>query len=209
MRQLNGVYTQYYNRQHNRVGHVFQARYKAILVDKESYLLELCRYVVLNPVRARVIKDMDEWAWSSYLSMIGIDAPPEWLEVDWILSHFNLQRKRARAKYVNFVREGIGLAPIWDNLRHQIYLGGEKFIAIHQKALKEKESLDDIPLLQKREAAKPISFYQKKYKDKNQAIYQTYRSDGYTLKEIGEHYGKHYTTISRIVKSIEIRFGKT
>jgi putative transposase len=103
-RQLNGVYTQYYNRQHNRVGHVFQARYKAILVDKDSYLLELCRYVVLNPIRAHMINDMGEWPWSNYLFMIGENAPPDWLEVDWILSHFSLQRKRARAKLVNFIR---------------------------------------------------------------------------------------------------------
>lgn len=105
-----------------------------------------------------MINDMGEWSWSSYLSMIGESAPPGWLEVDWILSHFSLQRKRARAKYVNFIREGIGLAPIWDNLRHQIYLGGDKFIAGHEKVLKEKASLDDIPMLQKRKTAKPIHF---------------------------------------------------
>jgi putative transposase len=209
MRQLNGVYTQYYNRQHNRVGHVFQGRYKSILVDKESYLLELCRYVVLNPIRAHMVKDMGEWAWSSYLSTLGVDPPPEWLEVDWILSHFSLQRKRARAKYINFVREGTGLAPIWENLRQQIYLGGDQFIANHEKVLKEKESLDEIPMLQKRKTAKPIGFYQIKYKDEKQAIYQTYLSGSYTLKQIGEHYAKHYTTISRIVKSIEMRSGKT
>jgi putative transposase len=67
MRQLNGVYTQYYNRQHNLAGHVFQGRYKAILVDKEAYLLELCRYVVLNPLRAHMINNIDDWVWSSWL----------------------------------------------------------------------------------------------------------------------------------------------
>ena len=133
MRQLNGVYTQYYNRQHNRAGHVFQGRYKAILVDKEAYLLELCRYVVLNPVRAHMIKNMDDWVWSSYLSMTGDNAPPDWLEVDWILSQFSVQRNRAEEKYIIFVREGVGLAPIWNKLRHQIYLGDQQFITKHQK----------------------------------------------------------------------------
>ena len=71
MRHLNGVYTQYFNHQHNRVGHVFQGRFKAILVEKETYLLELSRYVVLNPIRARIIKNMDEWEWSSYRATIG------------------------------------------------------------------------------------------------------------------------------------------
>lgn len=204
MRQLNGVYTQCYNRQHDRVGHVFQGRYKAILVDKENYLLELCRYVVLNPVRAHMITNVTEWPWSSYLSMIGADTAPEWLEIDWILSHFGSQRKRAREKYTNFIQEGMGLAPIWKNLQHQIYLGDESFVAKHQAVLKDKESLDDIPMLQKRKLPKPMSYYREKFKNENQAIFQTYISGGYTLKEIGDYYSKHYTTISRIIKSLEM-----
>ena len=71
MRQLNGVYTQKSNRRHGRVGHVFQGRYKAILVERNEYLLELCRYVVLNPIRAGMVSDLDEWSWSSYRAMIG------------------------------------------------------------------------------------------------------------------------------------------
>ncbi|MFT5503225.1 MAG: hypothetical protein ACI845_000636 [Gammaproteobacteria bacterium] len=70
--------------------------------------------------------------------------------------------------------------------------------------LKEKASLDDIPILQKGKTVIPIHFYQAKYNDEKLKIYQTCRSGGHTLKEIGEH----YTTISRIVKSIEMRFGR-
>lgn len=66
MRQLNGVYSQSYNRKYKRVGHVFQGRYKAIHVEKESYLLELSRYIVLNPVRAEMVRSAEEWPWSSY-----------------------------------------------------------------------------------------------------------------------------------------------
>jgi putative transposase len=204
MRQLNGVYTQYYNRRHNRVGHVYQGRYKAILVEKEAYLLELCRYVVLNPVRAHMVKDMGDWFWSSYLAMTGKSSPPGWLETDWLLSHFSLQRKRAISKYIDFVREGIELPAVWGNLSQQIFLGGEKFINKHQKLIAKKESLDDIPALQKRAAPRAISYYQKKHKNEKQAIYQIYLSGGYTLKEIGDYYGKHYTTISRIIKKLEI-----
>ncbi|MCZ6578558.1 MAG: transposase [Gammaproteobacteria bacterium] len=203
MRQLNGVYTQYFNRQHNRVGHVYQGRYKAILVEKDSYLLELSRYVVLNPVRAGMIKNMDEWHWSSYLVTIGKLPPPDWLEVDWLLSQFSLQRNRARSRYIDFVREGIGLPPVWDDLRQQIYLGSDDFIDKHQKLISRKQDLDDIPALQKRAMPKPISYYQKKYKNEKQAITQAFLSGGYTLKEIGDYYGKHYTTISRIVKQNE------
>ncbi len=71
MRQLNGVYTQIINRTYRRVGHVFQGRYKAIMVEKDSYLPELARYVVLNPVRAGMVADAGQWAWSSYAAMIG------------------------------------------------------------------------------------------------------------------------------------------
>jgi putative transposase len=203
MRHLNGVYTQHFNRQHNRVGHVYQGRYKAILVEKDGYLLELSRYVVLNPVRARMIKTMDEWHWSSYLATIGKLPLPAWLEVEWLLSQFSLQRNRARGRYIDFVREGIGLPPVWDDLRHQIYLGSEGFVNEHQKLVSQKQDLDDIPALQKRAIPKPISYYQNNYKSENQAITLAFLSGGHTLKEIGDYYGKHYTTISRIVKQNE------
>jgi putative transposase len=79
MRQLNGVYTQHVNRAHNRVGHVFQGRYKAILVEKEGHLLELARYVVLNPLRAGMTQNVADWPWSSYGAMVGTVACPDWL----------------------------------------------------------------------------------------------------------------------------------
>jgi len=85
MRQLNGVYTQAFNRRHGRVGHVFQGRYRAIIVEKDAYLLELMRYVVLNPVRAGVVADAANWPWSSYRAMVGTTSPPEWLQTDWML----------------------------------------------------------------------------------------------------------------------------
>lgn len=86
MCQLNGVYTQYFNHAHHRVGHVFQGCYRGILVDKDSYLLELARYFVLNPVRAYMVREVKDWPWSSYGSMIGEQLAPEWLETDWLLS---------------------------------------------------------------------------------------------------------------------------
>ena len=88
MRQLNGVYTQRYNRRHGKRGHLFQGRYKAILVDKENYLHELCRYVVLNPVRAGIVDSPEEWKWSSYLETAGFRKPPDYLVVDWIAGIF-------------------------------------------------------------------------------------------------------------------------
>ena len=121
MRQLNGMYAQQANRAHRRVGHVFQGRYKAILVEKDSYLLELSRYVVLNPVRAGMVTNTEDWPWSSYPAMIGLEEPPPWLQTDWILGQFGECRDQARRGYVNFVRAGIGLPSVWDGLHSQIY----------------------------------------------------------------------------------------
>src|SRR5207247_381934 len=72
MRQVNGVYTQRFNRRHGRVGHIFQGRFKAILVERESYLLELCRYLVLNPVRAGIVRQPERYRWSSYRATAGL-----------------------------------------------------------------------------------------------------------------------------------------
>jgi putative transposase len=76
MRQLNGIYTQTFNRAHNRVGHVFRGRYKSILTEKHTYLLKLARYIVLNPVRAKMVPLATDWPWSSYLSTAGQSKGP-------------------------------------------------------------------------------------------------------------------------------------
>jgi len=203
MRQLNGVYTQYYNREHERVGHVFQGRYKGILVERDEYLLELSRYVVLNPVRAKMVNNIIDWKWSSYHAAIGSSAGQGWLEVNWVLRQFSNERKPAIEGYINFVREGIGLPSIWSQLQNQIFLGSESFINENQKRIHEKETLNDIPRLQKRELPKALGYYADKYDSQKQSILKAYLSGGYTLKEIGDYFGMHYSTISRIVKANE------
>ena len=95
MRQLNGVYTQASNRRHQRVGHLFQGRFKAILVDREAYLLELSRYIVLNPVRAGMVRNPAQWPWSSYRAGIGAHAAPEWLACDALWAEFAKRRSVA------------------------------------------------------------------------------------------------------------------
>lgn len=110
MRQLNGVYTQYVNRTHGRVGHLFQGRFKAILVEKERYLLELARYVVLNPVRSGLAVKPEDWPWSSYRSSVGLEAVPSCLDTDWLLHAFSDQRQQAQAQYRRFVADGLHAA---------------------------------------------------------------------------------------------------
>jgi putative transposase len=133
MRQLNGMYTQATNRRHGRTGYLFQGRFKGILVDKESYLLELTRYVVLNPVRAGMVKHPGKYPWSSYHAMVGEVQVPDWLTTDVILGQFGKRRAEAWRRYSEFVLGGIAGSSIWDGLRQQIFLGDEKFVARMQR----------------------------------------------------------------------------
>jgi putative transposase len=126
MHLLNGVFTQRLNRRWKRVGHLFQGRYKSILVERESHLLELMRYVVLNPVRAGMITHVQDWPWSNFRATAGMVPAPPWLEVGWTLAQFP-PPSRARRRYQDFVLAGIGMQSPLDGVKGQIYLGGDTF----------------------------------------------------------------------------------
>ncbi len=199
MRQLNGVYTQKFNRSHGRVGHVFQGRYKAILVEKESYLLELARYIVLNPVRAGMVRSVKNWPWSSYRATEGQVQAPSFLTTEWILAGFGRRKSAAIAKYKAFVSQGKGLPSPWSRLRNQVYLGGEQFVEDMQSLIDGDMDLSEIPSSQRR-LSKPISEYAGASKSRNEAIVSAYRSGGHTLRDIGQYFGLHYSTVSGIVQ---------
>lgn len=141
MRQLNGVYTQQFNRKHNRVGHALQGRYKAIFVDKDNYLLELCRYIVLNPVRAGMIRGPKEWQWSSYKETAGYSRGISCLTKDWILLQFGRKKWETEIRYREFVREGIKAESPWKEIRGQLYLRDEKFLDGIKRFIKDREIL--------------------------------------------------------------------
>ena len=202
MRQLNGVYTQNFNRQHQRVGHVFQGRYKAILVQKESYLLELARYIVLNPVRAQMVRTAKEWPWSSYRATAGYKVPVKALNVDWILSSFANRKSTAMERYQKFVAEGKKQPKPWDQLRNQIYLGDEAFINKMQDKIDSAADLREIPAAQKRRVVKPLSYFAKQFTDRNEAIVNAFASGGYNMNTIGDYFGIHYSRVSRIIKAL-------
>jgi hypothetical protein len=150
MRQLNGVYTQWHNRAHGRVGHVFQGRFKAVVVQRESSLLELARHVVLNPVRA-----------------------------------------------------GIGLPNIWGDLKSQIYLGDDDFAQSLPQQTPGKSANTEIPRAQRQAAAPPLAHFVKQ-PARNRAMAQAYATGCYSLKEIGQAFGLHYATVSRLVRAVEV-----
>lgn len=202
MRQLNGTFTQAINRKHQRVGHLFQGRYKAILVDKDAYLLELSRYVVLNPIRANMVQTLDSWPWSSWHATIGKAESPEWLNTDALLGMFAKQRSAAREKYAAFVHQGKDV-PVWTKLSNQIFLGNDNFVQSHLALLNGQDDLCDIPKKQRRDAPKTLIEYEKSAKTRNDAIVAAYCSGGYTLKEIGQHFGLHYSRVSKIVAKVK------
>jgi len=202
MRQLNGVYTQSVNRAHGRVGHVFQGRFKGILVEKDAYLLELSRYVVLNPVRAGMVADSRDWPWSSYRATLGEKAVPKWLETDWVLGQFAADREQAIHRYVDFVRAGVGLPSLWENLKNQIYLGGESFLNEIQPHIPSANDLREVPRRQRRPMAKSLGEYALEGLP-YQAMAKAYLSGDYSMKGIADFFDVHYATVSRAVKRFE------
>jgi putative transposase len=200
MRQLNGVYTQAYNRRHGKTGHLFQGRYKAILVDADACLLELSRYIPLNPVKASMVKQVGDWRWSSYQAMVDRVTTPPWLSKDYLLAQFSKQRKTAIRKYQIFVEEGINRSSIWSQLTQQMYLGDKAFIDQAQKHLSTAHDDIQIPRVLRRAQPESLKFYEANTIDRNAAILAAYSSGGYSYQQIAEHFGVHFTTVGRIVR---------
>jgi putative transposase len=201
MRQLNGVYTQSFNRRHDRAGHVFQGRYKAILVQKGGHLLELCRYVVINPVKANIAREPGDWKWSSYRGTAFDGHGPDWLTTKWILGIFSKENHSAKKSYRRFVTLGISReSSPWDRLKGQIFFGSEKFI--HSIRSDHEATAGEVPKAQR--YAKRISLEDlfkdtAKKKKRNKKIREAYLQSGYKMKEIADYLSIHYTTVSKII----------
>lgn len=206
MRHLNGVYTQRFNYHHGRVGHVFQGRYKGILVEKEAHLLELARYVVLNPVRARMAVEAKDWRWSSYRATSGMEEMPDFLSVDWLLSVFGETKSRAVKAYRQFVSEGKGLSSPWGEIRNQMYLGSDHFVEEMLGKVDGERCLLEIPSAQRRPVAQSLAYYEGQSSDRDSVIRLAYESGGYSMQDLGCYFGLHYSRVSRIINRAK---GKT
>ena len=205
MRQLNGVYTQRFNRLHARVGHLFQGRFKAILVERDSYLLELARYIVLNPLRARMVKSVARYPWSSYHATVGQVDRPSWLHTDWVLSQFAKGRAVAQRRYAAFVLQGKNIPSPWPELKGQALLGSEKFVDKMRPLLEGKGDLSEIPRAQRllhRPSLKRL-FPKTVRMDKSlrdAAIHKACLEFGYAMAATAREAGVHYSTVSKIIK---------
>jgi REP element-mobilizing transposase RayT len=225
MHGINGGYTIYFNRRHKRAGHLFQGRYKGILVDKENYLLELSRYVHLNPVRARIVKHPEEYEWSSFTGYLDQRKRLKWIQYSSILSIFGQDETTATQNYYEFVKKETPWSecnPL-ENLYGKAILGDKVFVN------QIKTLLQDLPI--SGEITERNSFIEyinpddlinavaqefrvsegelRKKGGKNNtarkvAIYLVHKYTSLKNEEIGSIFGNvHYSTISKTSISID------
>lgn len=200
MRQLNGMYTQRFNRQHHRVGHVFQGRFKSILVDKDAYLLALSRYIVRNPVAANMVKNVSDWPWSSYQATAGNTKALSLLDVDWLLSQFGNAKTKARKAYISFVDQGEG-HDVWAQLRGSDILGNDEFRCLLPQA--DIDKMTEVPKRKRLLRHLPLNEIDIPGKTRSDWMSEAYREHGYTMQAIGKHAKVHYSTVSRIIKEAD------
>jgi len=220
MRNLNGRFTQWFNLRHRRTGHLLEGRFKGILIEKEAHLLELARYIVLNPVRARMTKHPGEWPWSNYRATAGLVTPPSWLEVDWTLGQFAKGRETARDAYRKFVAQGKGLPDPFEEVERQIFLGSPSFVAAMGRRLGKKRDDEDIPLSQRRPGwvgfdrirravaaefgVEPERLGRRRGRDDKMAgVFLARKLSGLKVREIAAAFGVKPARVSNIVREVE------
>ena len=206
MRRFNGMVTQRYNRRHDKVGHLFQGRFKAILVDQDAYLLTLCRYVERNPVRAGMVAQPKDWPWSSYGAHAGSALAPQWLAsarlYAYLLGHppQNLADSRRASMLYQQIAAGDDQPEIWRNgLRQQIFLGDENFARRMQSKIDDQHLADgDIPK-QQRLVDKALPDWLELGNSREHGLYLAHKHGGKTITALAKELGLSVSRVSRLV----------
>lgn len=194
MRQLNGLYAQWFNHRHDRSGHLFGGRFKSVVVERDEHFLEAVRYIVLNPLRtARPVRFTD-WRWSSHPATAGLAPVPTFLTIDGVLAMFDRDRTVAQQRYIEFVADGLE-ASLEARLIGEIYLGSEDFV----RDLMPDVPIAEIPRLQWQPLRPSLDLLCRE----PEGILTAYRRYGYHLREIGDHLGLHPATVSRALARLE------
>jgi len=220
MRHINGAYTTYFNVKRARSGHLFQGRYKAILVEIDEYAKELSRYIHLNPIRAKMVKTPEEYEWSSYRFYIGETKPPKWLYRDFILGYFGNKVSIAQKGYHNFVSLLINEkydSPL-DEVVSSTLLGSPGFITfIKDKFLSGKKPDRDLPALKsliEKASMQDISdevetvFGKESAWGRNVKMFLSQRYTGEKLKDIGTHFGIGESGVSQVSRRVADKIRK-
>lgn len=200
MRFLNSNYSQYFNRQHGLVGHVFQGRYKAILCQADTYLMELTRYTVLDPVRAGLVAHPGSWEWSSYCILVGSVDTPAWHERDIVLAQFGSHHETAIRAFEVFILEGIGQESPFRAIRNQLFLGDDAFCEGAAKG-ECRGDLLEVKRTHRRAIVRPLAEYFELCPNEHEAMARAYLSHAYTMLEIAKFRQVSARTVSRAVKA--------
>jgi hypothetical protein len=183
-------------------------------VDQDAYLLELCRYIVLNPVRAKVVERPEQWPWSSYKATAGLKAAESWLKTDLILGMIGGRSPaETRRRYREFISRGIRESvPDMNVVLHQPILGTREFMNGLKERLEEKRDQKDVPRKQRfigRPPLEQIFMGVKTKNERNQCIVKAHMQFGYPQRSIAKTLGLHFATLSRIIKNEEMSTYKT
>jgi putative transposase len=201
-----------FNRRHGSVGHVFQGRYKAIVVQKESHLLEVCRYVVLNPVRVKVVEAPERWRWSSYRAAAGMEKAHPCLTTDWVLGQFGSKKRTAEKRYRAFVMGGTGGHRIWEDVEGQSILGDGDFVNRLIDYVRGYEEVKEIPKVQRYLNRPRLTEIFKNTRGekrrRDRGIAEAVERWGYSEREVANHLRLHYSTVSRLINERNAKISK-
>jgi putative transposase len=204
MQQLNSAYGQGFNRRHNRVGHVLQGRFKALLVDRDEYFLQVLRYIVLNPVEAGLVSAPAEWRWSSYRATAGLGGGPAFLALDDVWKAFDADVGSARGLFADFV----GAGPCQTAPPGPVVFGSTAFTAQVGLVLEPHREIRDISRAERFAVRPSLDRLFAKSREgwsRDALMREAFRRHGYTLREIGELVGLHPSTVWRRIRSAESR----
>lgn len=214
MRHLNGAYTTYFNTKRQRSGHLLQGRFKAILVQFDEYSKELSRYIHLNPVRANMSENPEDYKWSSFLDYIGKRTAPEWLKTNFIIGYFGNNQRKAQENYHKFVNAGMGAeyeSPLSGVVGSTI-LGSVDFVKeIKARFIQGKKANRDLPALNAliskptiEEIVKAVKteFSRRPRMAKNVSLYLCHRYTANRLKQIGHHFSIGESAVSQSYRRI-------
>ena len=221
LHHINGAYTTYFNTKRKRSGHLFQGRYKAILVEKDSYCQELSRYIHLNPVRARLVDKPSEYRWSSYPYYIGKERKPAWLTTESVLGYFGQKESWAERNYRKFVEDTSGLEtknPLKDVFA-STFLGSPDFITWAKGELIDSKNADtrNIPALRELFEKPSLEQIERTIESiiaredplwKKFCIYVSHQYGDFALKEIGAYYGMRGSAVSQSSRRFKQRISE-
>ena len=225
MRHLNGVYTQYFNRTYKSDGPLFRGRYKSIVVEKDSYLLELVRYIHRNPLQAGLVKRLEDYRWSTHRMYLANGQSGNWLHRDYVLSMLATEKQNRRQAYIDFMKKEEDaelISTLYNKGKLPLLLGSKEFIEDIRHQYQGKANIKDTPQVRElfkekseiEEAVRQI--YRVNREDlmqsrrgnyneaRNMAIYLMRKHTGASLSEIGCQFKmRSYSSVSSVVQRME------